>query len=236
VPTKVGRYLYTTTGSYRLSFAIFQYFAKQDSRAKDTLPRSNIQGSKLDRWFLVPFVLTLAFRKMFVFIFITFDGSEAYQSCSQTSPRHRIAQPPQSPAPHRNRRPWFTRPCDTTDNLGMKYGSTATITLSSDCHTRPLEPLEEPVSSPWNYTPTDNHQTRGAAAIVDHSTLISSLVLDSEEDDSIPHVRSRGLNPAPGGQYICKENDLYPQATASLLRRRHSHLPFCSGTMILMRR
>ena len=168
---------------------------------------------------------------MFLYILITFDSSEAYQPCSQTSPRHGIAQ---RPAPHRNHRPWLTRPCDTTGigYLGIKYGSTTTTTLFSDCHARPLKPLEEPVSSPWNYTPTYSHQTRGAAAIVDHSTPISSLVLDSEEDDSISHVQPRGFNPAPGGQYICKDNDLYPQATTSLLRRHHSHLPFCPGTTI----
>ena len=133
---------------------------------------------------------------------ITFDGSEAYQPCSQTSPRHGIAQ---RPAPHRNHRPWVTRPCDTTDigYLGIKYGSTTTTTttttLFSDCHARPLKPLEEPASSPWNYIPANSHQTWGAAAIVDHSTPISSLVLDSEQDDSISHVQPRGFDPAPGG-------------------------------------
>jgi hypothetical protein len=113
-------------------------------------------------------------------------------------------------------RPWLMHWYDVADGLFLKYGIPATAPDPNWC-SRPRESFEDLVRPAQHNTAEDSRQSPSAGAAADHSSPISSLVQDSEEDNATVELinipvghpselfefgndrRLRLFDPTPGG-------------------------------------
>jgi hypothetical protein len=129
-------------------------------------------------------------------------------------------------------RPWLVHWYDVADSLFLKYDIPA-VAPDPDWFSRPVVSLRNPTRLAQHSSPAYGYQSQSVGAVFDHPTPISSLVHDSEEDDSaldlidicvsrppttIGFRNGRLFDPTPGGQIISQREPLMSVGSGSVMR------------------